>query len=420
MSISTDNKVSSDVSNLNKSSNEPYTVRAKIGDDNSIDPSTNVVTGDRTTEIFKSKPLDKNDFLSLLVKQLQFQDPLNPQDNTQMVAQLAQFSALEGTTNIEKAISNLDTSFKSTVDAQKYSAQSMTNTSAVSLIGKSVRMRQQAVQWHASALETVPIRVHLGNSSSANVEILDSEGKVVNTLRTKGKDKQNSSEVVWDGLTSEGKIAKAGTYTLHIPGSEADSSLYAFVEDTVEGVRFSGGSALIKIAGKELSIGDVLDVSIGSGGTKTSSSLGLSPGTAVSLLGKDVRVRETSVSFNRKPNEQISFFVNLDGNESVKVEILDSLGQVVKTLPAYDNGGQTGKVVWNGEISGGGYAAPGKYTIRVDGSDLNDNLYAYEQGKVTGISNIGGDTRLRIGSKVLPFSDIIDISDPVIGSTAES
>lgn len=53
------------------------------------------------------KNLDKDAFLRLLVTQLQHQDPLQPMDNTAFVAQLAQFSSLEGITNIEKAVKGL-------------------------------------------------------------------------------------------------------------------------------------------------------------------------------------------------------------------------------------------------------------------------------------------------------------------------
>ena len=61
--------------------------------------------------------LGKDAFLQLLVTQLQNQDPLNPQDNGEYIAQLAQFSALEQMTNVakgledlEKVVGNIDTS----------------------------------------------------------------------------------------------------------------------------------------------------------------------------------------------------------------------------------------------------------------------------------------------------------------------
>lgn len=64
-----------------------------------------------------SSELGKDEFLKLLVCQLQNQDPLNPQDDTQFIAQLAQFSSLEQMTNMNNT---------------------MTSTSAYSLVGKEV------------------------------------------------------------------------------------------------------------------------------------------------------------------------------------------------------------------------------------------------------------------------------------------
>lgn len=64
-----------------------------------------------------SSELGKDEFLKLLVTQLQNQDPLNPQDDTDFIAQLAQFSSLEQMTNMNTT---------------------MSNTSAYSLVGKNV------------------------------------------------------------------------------------------------------------------------------------------------------------------------------------------------------------------------------------------------------------------------------------------
>lgn len=61
--------------------------------------------------------LDKDAFLQLLCKQLEYQDPLDPQDNSQYIAQLANFSSLEqmtniasGLTSVANLVSNIDTS----------------------------------------------------------------------------------------------------------------------------------------------------------------------------------------------------------------------------------------------------------------------------------------------------------------------
>lgn len=61
--------------------------------------------------------LGKDAFLQLLVTQMKYQDPLDPQDNGEYLAQLAQFSALEQMTNVadglsevSKLVGNIDTS----------------------------------------------------------------------------------------------------------------------------------------------------------------------------------------------------------------------------------------------------------------------------------------------------------------------
>jgi flagellar basal-body rod modification protein FlgD len=51
--------------------------------------------------------LGKDVFLQLLVTQLRYQDPLNPQDNSAFVAQMAQFTALEQLQNANAALGRL-------------------------------------------------------------------------------------------------------------------------------------------------------------------------------------------------------------------------------------------------------------------------------------------------------------------------
>lgn len=70
-----------------------------------------------TTDASKNNELGKDAFLLLLVTQMQNQDPLDPQDNGEYLAQLAQFSALEQMTNVaenleslQDVVNNIDTS----------------------------------------------------------------------------------------------------------------------------------------------------------------------------------------------------------------------------------------------------------------------------------------------------------------------
>lgn len=63
-----------------------------------------------TTSTYEQKTsgdqLGKNEFLQLLVTQMQYQDPLQPMDNTEYISQLAQFSALEAMQNVSQVLSN--------------------------------------------------------------------------------------------------------------------------------------------------------------------------------------------------------------------------------------------------------------------------------------------------------------------------
>src|SRR3712207_1517193 len=62
------------------------------------------------TKTATTKPagaMDQNDFLRLMTTQLTTQDPFNPVDNTQMVAQMAQFSQVAGISEINQSLKTL-------------------------------------------------------------------------------------------------------------------------------------------------------------------------------------------------------------------------------------------------------------------------------------------------------------------------
>lgn len=89
--------------------------------------------------------LGKDDFLRLLLIQIQYQDPTNPLDDRAFLAQMAQFSALEQTTNVAKGLAQLGQQLQ----------EGQSRQFALSLLGKRVEVRAadgQAVQGTVEAV----------------------------------------------------------------------------------------------------------------------------------------------------------------------------------------------------------------------------------------------------------------------------
>jgi len=79
-----------------------------------------------------NKFVSQNTFLTLLITQLKNQDPMNPQDSSQFVAQLAQFSSLEQMTQLNKNMTTvLENSVVSMIGHQVTVADSTTQSGYV-------------------------------------------------------------------------------------------------------------------------------------------------------------------------------------------------------------------------------------------------------------------------------------------------
>jgi flagellar basal-body rod modification protein FlgD len=73
--------------------------------------TSNTSSSSSSSSTDPSQQLGANQFLSLLTTELRNQDPLNPVDDTQSVAQLAQFSALQATNELNTSFQNFQSNF---------------------------------------------------------------------------------------------------------------------------------------------------------------------------------------------------------------------------------------------------------------------------------------------------------------------
>ena len=96
--------------------------------------STSTVTSTGSATKNTLSQLGSGDFLKLMTTQLSQQDPFNPADNTQMLAQMAQFTSLSQATEMAQGISDLNTKMASIADkldavlAAQQAAQSTATT----------------------------------------------------------------------------------------------------------------------------------------------------------------------------------------------------------------------------------------------------------------------------------------------------
>ncbi|TVM19794.1 flagellar hook assembly protein FlgD [Oceanidesulfovibrio indonesiensis] len=143
--------------------------------------------------------LGKEDFLTLLVVQLQNQDPLNPMDDTQFTSQLAEFSSLEQLTNINKGVESLN--------GGSERDQMIT---AVNFIGKEVRASGDMIGKSNSGVSTLFFELD-EPIATGFVNFFDKAGGIVNTIQL-GAMQAGQYEITWDGKDYNGNNVPNGVY----------------------------------------------------------------------------------------------------------------------------------------------------------------------------------------------------------------
>ena len=144
--------------------------------------------------------MGQQDFLKLFTTQLQNQNPLDPTKNEAFVAQLAQFSQLEATTNMATQL----TSFVSSQSGDRMLA-------GASLIGKKVALDDVPVAMIGG--QPVQGLIQLPNGASGmKLEVMDSTGTVVRQ-QIAGAQAAGEVTLTWDGRNSAGDLVADGNYT---------------------------------------------------------------------------------------------------------------------------------------------------------------------------------------------------------------
>ena len=182
--------------------------------------------------------LDKNAFLQLLITQMRYQDPLNPVDDKEFLAQMAQFSALE-------QMQNMNATYQ--------------KSQAYAMIGKNiVAETYNSLTYTVEEIRGTVTGVNMKNGDPM-LEVGDKDVPISDVVTV--YDPFQLSNIYTSLVTSQ-NMALIGKY---IQAITVDSSFNptGFVEGRVDSVKFTGGQTVLMVGGKEVYAPEVISISDG-------------------------------------------------------------------------------------------------------------------------------------------------------------
>lgn len=194
--------------------------------------------------------LGRDDFLNLLVTQLQYQDPLNPMDSADFTAQLAQFSSLEQLTNMNAQL-----------EALTVSQSALNNSQAVAYIGRTVLSNGNATRITDGVPE--PLQVALdAPAAEVFVSIYDDTGALRATFNSEAMAAGRGS-IAWPGTDGDGNPLPNGDYRFEVAavdGGGNQVAAYPLSSGRVSGVAFNDGQAGLVVNGQAVRMEDIIEV----------------------------------------------------------------------------------------------------------------------------------------------------------------
>jgi flagellar basal-body rod modification protein FlgD len=186
----------------------------------------------------RSPTMGQADFLKLMTAQMKNQDPFDPVDNTQMVAQMAQFSSLAGITEMSSTLKAI---------ADKLGATSTQD--AISYVGRTVLLPGNVAYGRASG--GIAGGIELGaDASNVTVAISNANGELLHTADL-GAQKAGTISYDWDGKTAGGVDAGSGPFTVSVSANDGSRSVptNGLVWAPVTSVSTTSGAAVLTLPG---------------------------------------------------------------------------------------------------------------------------------------------------------------------------
>jgi flagellar basal-body rod modification protein FlgD len=190
-------------------------------------------------------------FMKLLVAELKNQDPNQPMDAREMVAQLSSLSSVQKLTEIDDKLSSL-----------QGGSNASTSLQSSGLIGRTVSAKTNRLSL-IDGLSQVQGSYQLqGNTKDVQVKVMNADGTVVRTLDA-GALKGGAQTFKWDGNMDNGKRAQNGTYTFQVSATD-DKGLPVPASSEVSGlvteVTYESGAPEVVVGGAHVALADVTSI----------------------------------------------------------------------------------------------------------------------------------------------------------------
>ncbi len=161
---------------------------------------------------------DLNRFLTLLVTQLQNQDPLDPLDTNEFTAQLVQFAG------VEQQIQN-NANLETLIDISRASEVA----AIVNVIGKRIEAGGTMLALNAGKAEAAYTLSEA--AAETKLTVTDANGQTV--FSSAGKTEAGRHEFIWDGRDEDGRALADGAYTLTVTATRGDDSAIDVEQRTI-------------------------------------------------------------------------------------------------------------------------------------------------------------------------------------------
>ena len=193
--------------------------------------------------------LDKDDFMTLLLVELQHQDPTEPMDSEKILSQTSQLATLEASENTNKALSDLAASLGM---SQQFST--------IAAIGKTADIGSNAVVFEEGSATTFEMYFP-DDVQQGNIEITDVNGNVLKTLDV-GTNPKGVYKFTWDGTDSGGNTLDSGIYYASASytnpsGTSLKSRVGAY---PIESVRFENNETLVRVGSSYVPLSKIVEV----------------------------------------------------------------------------------------------------------------------------------------------------------------